>query len=71
MGRSRMSILKRQRELKKVEKAAMKRAKRHGTPEIAFIEPRPTVSLSAPEESPDSTEETGEPDKPDETDSSS
>ncbi len=30
--RSRMSVLKRQRERKKAEKAARKRARRHGTP---------------------------------------
>ena len=46
MGRSRMSIVKRQREVKKAEKAASKRAKRHGTPEIAFTEPQPTVRIS-------------------------
>jgi hypothetical protein len=41
--KSRMSMLKRQRELKKAEKAAQKRAKRHGIPEPTFTEPRPTV----------------------------
>ena len=40
--RSRMSILKRQRELKKSEKAARKRAKRHGINEPLFQEPTPT-----------------------------
>ena len=41
--RSRMSILKRQRELKKSEKAARKRSKRHGIREPLFQEPKPTV----------------------------
>jgi hypothetical protein len=41
-----MSMLKRQRELKKAEKAARKRAKRHGVHEEGFTEPRPTVSMS-------------------------
>ena len=41
--RSRMSILKRQRELKKSEKAAHKRAKRHGTQPPGFQEPVPTI----------------------------
>ena len=41
--RSRMSILKRQRELKKSEKAAHKRAKRHGTQPPGFQEPEPTI----------------------------
>ncbi|MGD8375673.1 MAG: hypothetical protein PVF68_05995 [Acidobacteriota bacterium] len=35
-----MSILKRQREVKKREKAARKRAKRHGAPGSSFQEPR-------------------------------
>jgi hypothetical protein len=43
-----MSILKRQRELKKSEKAARKRAKRHGASEPLFQEPRPTVHLDEP-----------------------
>lgn len=43
--RSRMSMLKRQRELKKAEKAARKRAKKHGVHEEGFTEPRPTVSM--------------------------
>ena len=43
--RSRMSMLKRQRELKKSEKAAKKRAKRHGMHEEGFTEPRPTVTM--------------------------
>ena len=44
--RSRMSILKRQRELKKSEKASRKRAKRHGLPEEPMMEPRPTVGAA-------------------------
>jgi hypothetical protein len=48
MGRSsRTSILKRQREIKKAEKAAGKRAKRHGKPVDGFTEPRPTVPTSS------------------------
>jgi len=43
--RSRMSMLKRQRELKKTEKAARKRAKKHGVHEEGFTEPRPTVVM--------------------------
>ena len=65
--RSRMSMLKRQRELKKNEKAARKRAKKHGIHEEGFSEPRPTVSMSdlagggsaaedAPSDSPDDGE---------------
>jgi hypothetical protein len=38
-----MSILKRQRELKKSEKAARKRAKRHGFSIEEPMEPRPTI----------------------------
>jgi len=38
-----MSILKRQRELKKNEKAARKRAKRHGFSIEEPMEPRPTI----------------------------
>ncbi len=45
MGRSRNTILKRQRELKKAEKAAGKRSKRHGTTIEGFTEPQPTVRL--------------------------
>jgi hypothetical protein len=41
-----MSILKRQRELKKLEKAARKRAKRHGIREDGFQEPRPTIGAA-------------------------
>lgn len=44
--RSRVSILKRQRELKKSEKAARKRAKRHGQVVDGSTEPRPTIRLS-------------------------
>jgi hypothetical protein len=40
--RSRMSIVKRQRELKKTERAAQKRAKRHGIIQEGFTEPIPT-----------------------------
>jgi hypothetical protein len=40
-----MSVLKRQRELRKAEKAARKRAKRHGVQEEGFTEPRPTVRI--------------------------
>ena len=46
MGRSRMSIVKRQREIKKAEKAAMKRAKKHGTTPTVFTEPQPTFRLT-------------------------
>jgi hypothetical protein len=41
-----MSILKRQRELKRAEKAARKRAKRHGTVEEGLAEPRPTIGTA-------------------------
>ena len=41
--RSRMSVLKRQRELRKSEKAARKRAKRHGLVVEGSEEPRPTA----------------------------
>ncbi len=68
MGRSRMSIVKRQRELRKAEKAAQKRAKRHGIPEVAFIEPQPTVRVSDPDESPDSTDSSDAPDSQDSQD---
>ena len=57
MGRSRMSLVKRKRELKKAEKAAHKRAKRHGIQEIEFTEPKPTVRLSEADEPSDSPEE--------------
>ena len=62
MGRSRMSVVKRQRELRKAEKAAQKRAKRHGTKEEAFTEPQPTVRVSDLDESPDSQDESDETD---------
>ena len=54
MGRSsRTTILKRQREIKKAEKAAEKRAKRHGKPVAGFTEPRPTVpTMVRPSEEP-------------------
>lgn len=61
MGRSRMSLVKRQRELKKAEKAAHKRAKRHGAVEEVFTEPQPTVRLTdapAPADEPDDAAET-------------
>ena len=67
MGRSRMSLVKRQRELRKAEKAAQKRAKRHGIPEITFVEPQPTVRVSTPDESPDSTDSPEAQDSQDET----
>jgi len=60
MGRSRMSLVKRKRELKKAEKAAHKRAKRHGIQEIEFTEPKPTVRLTDDNEPPDSEEESDE-----------
>lgn len=44
--RSRMSILKRQRELKKSEKAADKRARRHGLTPQPEVEPLPTVGAA-------------------------
>ena len=44
--RSRMTILKRQRELKKAEKAALKRAKRHGLKEEGTAEPTPTAAAA-------------------------
>ena len=44
--RSRMSILKRQREIRKAEKASRKRAKRHGLLEEGSEEPRPTVGAA-------------------------
>ena len=59
--RSRMSMLKRQREVKKNEKAARKRARRHGTQEEFFTEPQPTVLTSGlvdPSESDGESDET-------------
>jgi len=41
-----MTILKRQRELKKAEKAAVKRAKRHGFIEEGQAEPTPTAAAA-------------------------
>ena len=69
MGRSRMSIVKRQRELRKAEKAAQKRAKRHGIPEVAFIEPQPTVRVADPDESSDSQDSQDSQDESDEAES--
>lgn len=43
-----MSMLKRQREVKKNEKAAHKRAKKHGSREPGFAEPVPTVAWGSP-----------------------
>jgi len=57
-------MLKRQRELKKAEKAAKKRAKRHGLPEAPMLlEPTPTVTTDqllgrAPAEEPAEEAET-------------
>jgi len=56
-----MSILKRQRELKKSEKAARKRARRHGISEPLFQEPTPTAvtqGLFGSGEDDDTTDET-------------
>ena len=66
--KSRMSILKRQRELRNAEKAARKRARRHGLPEPGQAEPRPTVALSQDSEADETDEqtaagETGEPER--------
>ena len=58
--KSRMSMLKRQRELKKAEKAAQKRAKRHGIPEPTFSEPRPTVGFGVDDEPADSEDDAEE-----------
>jgi hypothetical protein len=44
--RSRMTILKRQRELKKAEKAALKRAKRHGAKDDSPVEPTPSAEAA-------------------------
>lgn len=41
-----MSMLKRQRELGKSERAARKRAKRHGIRETGFQEPTATVGIA-------------------------
>jgi hypothetical protein len=74
--RSRMSVLKRQRELKKAEKAAHKRARRHGQPIAMGFEPTPTFlgkqlggaeseteDSSAPEESEGQLAEDSQPTK--------
>lgn len=60
--RSRMSVLKRQRELRKSEKAARKRAKRHGTLEGGFSEPQPTFRLSDAAKRAESDDKAAEPD---------
>ena len=70
--RSRMSIVKRQRELKKAERAAQKRAKRHGIIQEGFSEPVPTgraaLGLVDPDESevdePDLDDPPGDPEDP-------
>lgn len=51
-----MSILKRQRELKKNEKAARKRAKRLGLPMDQPEEPRPTITAAQLAGEPESAE---------------
>ena len=43
---SRMTMLKRQREIRKAEKAARKRSKRHGARQDVFQEPTANVNLS-------------------------
>jgi len=58
--RSRMSMLKRQREVKKNEKAAHKQARRHGTQEEYFTEPQPTVLTSDVADQPDAPGESDE-----------
>ncbi len=69
MGRSRMSLVKRQRELKKAEKAAQKRAKRHGAVEQVFTEPQPTVRLTDTPAAPDEADESAESEESAEADS--
>ena len=59
--RSRMSMQKRQREIRKAEKAAQKRAKRHGLVLEAPEEPSPTIGTTEllglkPAEGEDTTE---------------
>lgn len=44
--KSRMSVIKRQREVRKAEKAARKRAKRHGVRVESSREPTPTPGIS-------------------------
>jgi hypothetical protein len=39
-------MLKRQREIRRTEKAARKRAKRHGLPDVASQVPTPTVGAA-------------------------
>ena len=55
--RSHTAVLKRQRELRKAEKASLKRAKRHGKQVGPFVEPRPTVRLSDQPEGSDTPDE--------------
>ena len=62
--RSRMSMLKRQRELKKNEKASHKRAKKHGLREDGFTEPVPTVGRSVFAARTPEAEDDGDPDAP-------
>jgi hypothetical protein len=64
-----MSLVKRQRELKKAEKAAQKRAKRHGAVEQVFTEPQPTVRLTDPSAAPDEADESAESEESAEADS--
>ena len=45
--KSRMTILKRQREVKKAQKQAEKRAKRQGLEVQGSVEPRPTIEISS------------------------
>ena len=59
--RSRLSVLKRQRELKKSEKAARKRARRHGVPIVREFEPRATITIAQLEGGP--LEEGAEPEE--------
>jgi hypothetical protein len=63
--KSRMSIMKRQREVQKAEKAAMKRAKRHGKTLDLPPEPMPTASLASPADpAPDGAGDDAEPPDP-------
>jgi hypothetical protein len=66
--RTHMTIQKRQRELKRAEKAARKRAKRHGQTLHTPPEPTPTVDLSNLIGSKESVDEE-KPDRPDDGDS--
>lgn len=45
--RSRMTMLKRQREAKKADAAAEKRARRHGVRPTVLTEPKPTIDIGA------------------------